>query len=91
MRIIYTVQVLQLRVHSSSHVHSITLKHTFVTFYRVVEHSHVNKMLANNLGIVFGPTLMRSEVDSLEIASLMPLQNNVVETIITEEAQIFRK
>lgn len=48
-------------------------------------------MLANNLGIVFGPTLMRSEVDSLEIASLMPLQNNIVETIITEEAQIFRK
>lgn len=70
----------------------VTLADSLAVFVcRVVDHGHVNKMFANNLGIVFGPTLMRSEVDSLEIASLMPLQNNLIETIIREEAIIFRK
>ena len=57
----------------------------------MVEFGHVNKMEATNLGIVFGPTLMRSEVDSLEMATYMPVQNNIVETIIKEHQTVFKK
>ena len=57
----------------------------------MVEFGHVNKMEATNLGIVFGPTLMRSEVDSLEMATFMPVQNSIVETIIKEYQTVFKK
>ena len=56
-----------------------------------MEHGQINKMFANNLGIVFGPTVMRAEVDSIEMATLMPVQNNLMETFITEFEKIFRK
>ena len=53
--------------------------------------SRVNKMQATNLAIVFGPTVMRAETDSLEMATLMPIQNGVMELLITEFDSIFRK
>ena len=48
-------------------------------------------MQANNLGIVFGPTVMRSELDALEMATLLPLQNAVMEVMITEHERLFKK
>lgn len=59
--------------------------------YRVVEHGHENKMQATNVAIVFGPTLMRAEHDSFEMATLMPVQNGIVEVLINEFSSIFRK
>ena len=68
-----------------------THTHTHTHMHRVVEYGHVNKMQATNLAIVFGPTLMRSEHDSLEMATLMPVQNGIVEVMISEFNSIFRK
>lgn len=48
-------------------------------------------MLATNVAIVFGPTLMRAETDSLEMATLMPVQNGIVEIMVNEFETIFRK
>ena len=61
------------------------------TFYRVVEYGHINKMQASNVAIVFGPTLMRAEMDSMEMAILMPVQNGIVEVMINNFESVFRK
>jgi hypothetical protein len=58
---------------------------------RVVEFGSVNKMLATNVAIVFGPTVMRAETDSIEMATLMPVQNGIVEIMVNEFETIFRK
>lgn len=51
----------------------------------------VNKMFATNVAIVFGPTVMRAETDSLEMATLMPVQNGIVEIMVNEFDTVFRK
>lgn len=48
-------------------------------------------MQSSNISIVFGPTLMRAETDSVEMAALMPLQNGIVELMISEYDRIFLK
>ena len=58
---------------------------------RVVEFGHTNRMQSSNLGIVFGPTVMRAETDSLEMAALMPVQNGIMELMISEFDKIFKK
>lgn len=60
-------------------------------YFRVVEKGHINKMLATNCAIVFGPTIMRAEADSFEMATLMPVQNGIAEMLINEFNSIFLK
>ena len=76
--------------HTHAHMHTHTHAHTH-THTRVVEYGHVNKMQATNLAIVFGPTIMRPEQDTIEMATLMPVQNGIAEVMITEFNSIFRK
>ncbi|XP_062328491.1 rho GTPase-activating protein 15 isoform X4 [Osmerus eperlanus] len=56
---------------------------------RVMEHSEDNRMTTQNLGIVFGPTLMRPERDSANMAVNMVYQNQAVELILSEANHIF--
>ena len=56
---------------------------------RVMEYSSVNKMQSVNLAIVFGPIIMRSRVDSVANASLIPVQSKVMEAFLTEHHTIF--
>nr|XP_057910279.1 rho GTPase-activating protein 15 isoform X2 [Doryrhamphus excisus] len=56
---------------------------------RVLEHSDANRMTTQNIGIVFGPTLMRPECDSGNMAVNMVYQNQAVELILTEYEHIF--
>ena len=55
---------------------------------RVIDHSAENKMQAQNVAIVFGPTLMRTE-NPLLLATLAPVQNNLVQTLLTDFEAIF--
>ena len=55
---------------------------------RVIERSEENKMQAQNVAIVFGPTLMRTD-DPLLIATLAPVQNNIVQNLLTDFNKIF--
>lgn len=48
-------------------------------------------MQASNVAIVFGPTLMRAEMDSMEMAILMPVQNGIVEVMINDYESVFQK
>lgn len=62
--------------------------HSFVCC-RVLEHSDSNRMTTQNIGIVFGPTLMRPERDNGNMAVNMVYQNQAVEFILSEFDHIF--
>ncbi|XP_037640716.1 rho GTPase-activating protein 15 isoform X2 [Sebastes umbrosus] len=56
---------------------------------RVLECSGTNRMTTQNIGIVFGPTLMRPERDNGNMAVNMVYQNQAVELILSEFDHIF--
>ncbi|XP_038553446.1 rho GTPase-activating protein 15 isoform X6 [Micropterus salmoides] len=56
---------------------------------RVLEFSDTNRMTTQNIGIVFGPTLMRPERDNGNMAVNMIYQNQAVELILSEFDHIF--
>ncbi|XP_030275536.1 rho GTPase-activating protein 15 isoform X6 [Sparus aurata] len=56
---------------------------------RVLERSDYNRMTTQNIGIVFGPTLMRPERDNGNMAVNMVYQNQAVELILSEFDHIF--
>lgn len=56
---------------------------------RVLDNSDSNRMTTQNIGIVFGPTLMRPERDNGNIAVNMIYQNQAVELILSEYEHIF--
>lgn len=57
--------------------------------FRVMDHSDTNRMTTQNIGIVFGPTLLRHERDIASLIEDMVYQNQVVEMLLTEFASIF--
>ncbi|XP_036427072.1 rho GTPase-activating protein 15 isoform X3 [Colossoma macropomum] len=66
-----------------------TMRHMFRHLKRVMEHSDSNRMTTQNIGIVFGPTLMRPQNDCGNMAVNMIYQNQAVELILSEYDQIF--
>lgn len=57
---------------------------------RVTQHEKDNLMSSENLGIVFGPTLMRApELDAMTALNDIRYQRLVVETLITNEDVLF--
>ncbi|XP_057292746.1 rho GTPase-activating protein 15-like isoform X2 [Hydractinia symbiolongicarpus] len=56
---------------------------------KVIRNSDKNRMHAQNLAIVFGPTLMWPEHESLNMTMATVYQNQVVEFILTECRQLF--
>ncbi|XP_063808441.1 rho GTPase-activating protein 9 isoform X2 [Pseudophryne corroboree] len=67
-----------------------TLKYITCHLNRVREHSEMNRMTTQNVGIVFGPTLMRPEKELFaNIAANMVYQNQVVEHFLTYYEEIF--
>ncbi|KAM8867121.1 rho GTPase-activating protein 15 isoform 8-T9 [Synchiropus picturatus] len=66
-----------------------TLKFMCRHLKRVLEHSDANRMTTQNIGIVFGPTLMRPERDNGNMAVNMVYQNQAVELILSEFDHIF--
>lgn len=71
--------------------HRDTLKFFFTHLQRVIQQSDVNRMHAHNLAIVFGPTLLRQEIESSASSFAVELvhQNNVVEFFLTDFQDIF--
>lgn len=67
-----------------------TLKFILEHLKRILEHSETNRMTTQNIGIVFGPTLMRPEKEIFSnIAVNMVYQNQVVELLLTAFDSIF--
>jgi len=58
---------------------------------RVAQSASANKMETANLAIVFGPTLMRAEHDSMEMVMNMGYQNSLMEHLIIQADWMFQK
>lgn len=56
---------------------------------RVVEHGEANRMTTQSIAIVFGPTLLRPETETGNIAVHMVYQNQIVELILLEYDSVF--
>ncbi|CAF98794.1 unnamed protein product, partial [Tetraodon nigroviridis] len=73
--------------------HYKTLQFLVEHLYRVTEHSAENKMTASNLGIIFGPTLIKPRQADAEVSlsSLVdyPYQALIVELLIRHHQMIF--
>lgn len=62
-----------------------TLRALTLHLFRVMDKSSVNRMTAQNLAIVFGPTLMGTDSNLADSG----FQSKVVETILLNTYQIF--
>ncbi|XP_056092202.1 rho GTPase-activating protein 15 isoform X2 [Rhinichthys klamathensis goyatoka] len=66
-----------------------TLSHMIRHLKRVKESSDCNRMTTQNIGIVFGPTLMRPENEGGNMAVNMLYQNQAIELLLSEHERIF--
>ena len=58
--------------------------HCVLSILRVAAHSNKNLMAASNLGVVFGPTLMKSREESMAAIMNLKYQSVVIELLIKE-------
>ena len=56
--------------------------HLMLHLYDVASHSNENKMNYKNLGVVFGPTLLRPKKETMEYLKQVPLGNSVISSMI---------
>ncbi|XP_016897632.1 rho GTPase-activating protein 12-like isoform X6 [Cynoglossus semilaevis] len=66
-----------------------TMQVLFKHLRKVVDHGEENRMTTHSLAIVFGPTLLRPETETLNMAIHMVYQNQIVELILVEYENIF--
>ncbi|KAK1789561.1 hypothetical protein P4O66_014902, partial [Electrophorus voltai] len=70
--------------------HCETLRYLMAHLKRVTQHEKDNLMNAENLGIVFGPTLMRApDLDAMTALNDIRYQRQVVESLIKNEDILF--
>ncbi|XP_046879837.1 rho GTPase-activating protein 12b isoform X2 [Hypomesus transpacificus] len=67
-----------------------TMQVLFKHLKRVIEHGESNRMTTQSVAIVFGPTLLRPETETGNMAVHMVYQNQIVELILLEYEGIFR-
>uniref|UniRef100_A0A8L0DPA2 Rho GTPase activating protein 12 n=1 Tax=Oncorhynchus mykiss TaxID=8022 RepID=A0A8L0DPA2_ONCMY len=63
----------------------------FLSLSRVIDHGEANRMTTQSVAIVFGPTLLRPETETGNIAVHMVYQNQIVELILLEYENIFSR
>ncbi|KAF5889263.1 rho GTPase-activating protein 12-like isoform X1, partial [Clarias magur] len=66
-----------------------TMQALFRHLKRVIEHGEANRMTTQSVAIVFGPTLLRPETETGNMAVHMVYQNQIVELILLEYDNIF--
>ncbi|XP_044152712.1 rho GTPase-activating protein 27 isoform X1 [Bufo gargarizans] len=66
-----------------------TMKLLFRHLCSVIQHKDSNRMSVQSVAIVFGPTLLRSEQEGINIAMYMVYQNQIVEQILVNYKFIF--
>ncbi|XP_031691082.1 rho GTPase-activating protein 27-like isoform X7 [Oncorhynchus kisutch] len=66
-----------------------TMELLFSHLRKVIEYGEENRMTVQNVAIVFGPTLLRPEMESANIAMHMVFQNQIVELILNQYEYIF--
>ncbi|KAM4556104.1 rho GTPase-activating protein 12-like isoform 4-T4 [Fundulus diaphanus] len=66
-----------------------TMQALFKHLRKVIDHGEENRMTTQSVAIVFGPTLLRPETETLNMAFNMVYQNQIVEHILLEYENIF--
>uniref|UniRef100_A0A671RAH3 Rho GTPase-activating protein 12-like n=1 Tax=Sinocyclocheilus anshuiensis TaxID=1608454 RepID=A0A671RAH3_9TELE len=66
-----------------------TMEALFSHLRKVIQHGDENRMTVQNVAIVFGPTLLKPEVETANIATYMVFQNQIVEFLLNEFQSIF--
>ncbi|XP_076844066.1 rho GTPase-activating protein 27 isoform X2 [Brachyhypopomus gauderio] len=66
-----------------------TMEVLFSHLRKVIEHGEENRMSVQNVAIVFGPTLLKPEVESANLTMYMVFQNQIIEFILNEFETIF--
>ncbi|GAA6081509.1 rho GTPase-activating protein 12a isoform X3 [Tachysurus ichikawai] len=66
-----------------------TMQELFKHLRKVIEHGEQNRMTTQSVAIVFGPTLLRPEIENIQMAVHMVYQNQIVELILHEYEAIF--
>eukprot|EP00794_Sanderia_malayensis_P007360 gene7360-8180_t len=66
-----------------------TLKLLMAHLVKVANHSDKNRMQASNIGVVWGPTLMRPRDETMAALMNLKYQGVVIETLIKEYDKIF--
>ncbi|KAM3866379.1 rho GTPase-activating protein 12-like [Diretmus argenteus] len=66
-----------------------TMQVLFKHLRRVIDHGEENRMTTQSVAIVFGPTLLRPETETWNMAVHMVYQNQIVELILLEYEDIF--
>ncbi|XP_031726515.1 rho GTPase-activating protein 12-like isoform X7 [Anarrhichthys ocellatus] len=66
-----------------------TMQALFKHLRKVIEHGDENRMNTQSVAIVFGPTLLRPETETWNIAVHMVYQNQIVELILLEYENFF--
>ncbi|XP_018591954.1 rho GTPase-activating protein 42 isoform X1 [Scleropages formosus] len=87
----YRVQAVHALVHKlpdkNKEMLDILIKHLL----KVSKHSQMNLMTVSNLGVIFGPTLMRSQEETVAAMMNIKFQNIVVEILIENYEKIFHQ
>ncbi|TNN84842.1 Rho GTPase-activating protein 27 [Liparis tanakae] len=76
-------------INSLPHANHDTMKLLFGHLRRVIQFGEDNRMTVQNVAIVFGPTLLRPEMEAANIAMHMVFQNQIVELTLNEYERIF--
>ncbi|XP_061565244.1 rho GTPase-activating protein 27 [Cololabis saira] len=76
-------------VKSLPHANHDTMKLLFGHLHRLIQYGEDNRMTVQNVAIVFGPTLLRPEMESSNITMNMVFQNQIVEFILNEYGRLF--
>ncbi|XP_029309378.1 rho GTPase-activating protein 12-like isoform X2 [Cottoperca gobio] len=66
-----------------------TMQALFKHLRKVIDYGEENRMTTQSVAIVFGPTLLRPETETWNIAVHMVYQNQIVELILLEYENIF--
>ncbi|XP_065098783.1 rho GTPase-activating protein 27 isoform X2 [Paramisgurnus dabryanus] len=66
-----------------------TMEALFRHLRKVIQHGDENRMTVQNVAIVFGPTLLKPEVETANITMYMVFQNQIVEFLLNEFESIF--
>lgn len=85
------VKELRMLVRQLPSIHYITLAYLMHHLKRVSDHSEHNNMPPSNLGIVFGPTLLRTSEGTASLSSLVDTvhQTRIIELLINHAHEIF--
>uniref|UniRef100_A0A8C1S3G0 Rho GTPase activating protein 27 n=1 Tax=Cyprinus carpio TaxID=7962 RepID=A0A8C1S3G0_CYPCA len=88
-----------IKMHPDAHMRSLvrslpppnrdTMEALFSHLRKVIQHGDENRMSVQNVAIVFGPTLLKPEVETASIATYLVFQNQIVEFLLNEFESIF--